>query len=89
MPVISGMRWSTTNSATGSPRTGQLADDLERLVARAGADDPVVVAVARAQVALDRAEDREASSSTARIAGLAAMAASVRLCACCGSSSPS
>ena len=59
MPVIRGMRWSTRNSAIavaaqrsarGRPRAPRAAEPA--------ADDAVVVAVARAQVALDRAQDR-------------------------------
>ena len=48
MPSIAGMRWSATSIATASPRVRISAEQLERLGARAGAEDPVALAEAAA-----------------------------------------
>ncbi len=53
-PAIPGMRWSATSIATCSPRLRSSLQELERLGARAGAQDPVALAEAAAQVARDR-----------------------------------
>ena len=47
MPVIPGIRWSVTISATGSSRSASSAEHVERLGPRRGPHDPVVVAVPR------------------------------------------
>jgi hypothetical protein len=56
MPDIRGMRWSTRNRATGSPRV-ELAHGAQGRRAGLGAQDTVVLAVVAAQVALDGAQD--------------------------------
>ena len=53
MPAMPGMRWSAISSATWSPRVRSSAQQLERLGARAGAQDPVALAEAAPQVARD------------------------------------
>ena len=57
IPVICGMRWSTMKSADRAAAQRQLADGLQRVVAGVGGHDPVLLPVARAQVALDGAQD--------------------------------
>ena len=56
MPAIPGMRWSAISSATWSPRVRSCAQQLERLGARACAQDPVALAEAAPQVARDRGQ---------------------------------
>ena len=57
MPDRPGIRWSATSSATCSPRRPSFAQRLERLVARAGADDPVALAESAPQIARHGGED--------------------------------
>ena len=57
MPVIPGIRWSETTRATGAVAQDELGEHLEGLGAGGGAHDPVVLAVAAAQVPHDGADD--------------------------------
>ncbi len=80
MPVTDGMRWSTRNSATGSPRwvSSRTTSSASRRGARA--DDPVVVGVPRAQIALDGAQDGRVviDREDCRLGGHAASVPAVR-----------
>jgi hypothetical protein len=52
-----GMRSSTMNSATSDPRLLEFIDDLQRLRAGTGFDDPERSAEMRVEVAFDSVQD--------------------------------